>query len=153
MKYPYLIAGALALTLGGCASDGYNSRSSYDEPRYSQRCEHCGTVEEIDRVRYGERRRTTGGGAVIGALVGGAIGNQFGKGDGRRAATVAGAVIGGVAGNEIEKDRSRDDVYEISVRMDDGRRFVLAQYELNGIHEGSRVVVNEGYASLSDYDY
>jgi len=153
MKYPYLIAGALALTLGGCVSDGYNSRSyAYDEPR-NQRCQQCGTVEDIDRVSYGERRRTTGGGAVIGALVGGAVGNQFGKGDGRTAATVAGAVIGGVAGNEIEKDRGRDDVYEISVRMDDGRRFVLAQYELNGIREGSRVVVNEGYASLSNDGY
>jgi uncharacterized protein YcfJ len=33
--------------------------------------------------------------------VGGILGNQFGKGNGRAAATVAGAVAGGVAGNNI----------------------------------------------------
>jgi uncharacterized protein YcfJ len=36
---------------------------------------------------------------VIGALIGGALGNQVGSGDGRRAATVAGAVVGGAIGN------------------------------------------------------
>jgi surface antigen len=48
-----------------------------------------------------------GVGAVGGALVGGAIGNQFGSGSGRIAATAAGALIGGVAGQSI--GRSLDD--------------------------------------------
>ena len=40
-------------------------------------------------------------GTLVGAVAGGVIGNQFGKGGGRAAATLAGAVIGGIAGNEI----------------------------------------------------
>ncbi len=43
-------------------------------------------------------------GAVLGAIVGGALGNQVGKGDGRKAATVAGAVIGATIGNNVAKD-------------------------------------------------
>lgn len=41
------------------------------------------------------------GGTVLGAIVGGVLGNTVGKGDGRRAATVAGAVAGGVIGNRV----------------------------------------------------
>ena len=45
---------------------------------------------------------------MIGAIVGGALGNQVGKGDGRKAATVAGALIGGAIGNDSAR---RDDRY------------------------------------------
>jgi surface antigen len=49
-------------------------------------------------------------GTVVGAITGGIIGNQFGKGGGRVAATLAGAAVGGIVGNEIgrsldERDR------------------------------------------------
>jgi surface antigen len=43
-------------------------------------------------------------GTVAGAVVGGIIGHQFGKGGGKVAATFAGAVIGGIVGNAIGKD-------------------------------------------------
>ena len=50
------------------------------------------------------------GGTVAGAVLGGIVGNQFGKGSGKVAATFAGAVIGGIVGNDIgrkldERDR------------------------------------------------
>ncbi|MFY2762963.1 glycine zipper 2TM domain-containing protein [Arenimonas sp. MALMAid1274] len=54
-------------------------------------------------------RRTSGGGAVLGAIVGGALGNTVGSGDGRQAATVLGAVIGGAIGNDIERNGGRGD--------------------------------------------
>jgi surface antigen len=41
------------------------------------------------------------GGTAIGAITGGIIGNQFGKGGGKVAATLAGAVVGGIVGNDI----------------------------------------------------
>jgi uncharacterized protein YcfJ len=44
----------------------------------------------------------TGGGALIGAVVGGALGNQFGRGQGRVVATAVGALGGGILGNQIE---------------------------------------------------
>ena len=40
-------------------------------------------------------------GTLVGAVAGGVIGNQFGRGGGRVAATLAGAVVGGIVGNEI----------------------------------------------------
>ena len=40
-------------------------------------------------------------GTVVGAIAGGVIGNQFGRGGGRVASTLAGAVVGGIVGNEI----------------------------------------------------
>jgi surface antigen len=43
-------------------------------------------------------------GTVAGAVIGGIIGNQFGRGGGKVAATFAGAVIGGIVGNAIGKD-------------------------------------------------
>ena len=63
--------------------------------------------------RY-EPRYTTyhdrSGPTVLGALIGGALGNTVGHGDGRKAATIAGAVIGGsIAHNN---SRGRDVTYD-----------------------------------------
>lgn len=45
---------------------------------------------------------TTGAGAVIGAIAGGAVGNSIGGGSGRAAATAIGVIGGAVLGNSIE---------------------------------------------------
>lgn len=50
----------------------------------------------------GGRYDNTNTGTIVGAIVGGALGNTVGRGDGRRAATVAGAVIGGAVGREVD---------------------------------------------------
>lgn len=156
-----LLASSLVLMLGACASSGGGySRSSYPADRYDNRsydnryddrgqyarCYDCGTVERIDRV-VGERT-SSGGGAVLGGIVGGVLGNQVGGGSGRTAATVAGAIAGGVAGNAIEKNNNASAMYELFVRMDDGRRIVVDQRDLNGIREGSYVRVSSGRARL-----
>lgn len=49
------------------------------------------------RTTYRERDRT--GAMVAGAIIGGALGNLAGKGDGRKAATIAGALLGGAIGH------------------------------------------------------
>lgn len=46
------------------------------------------------------RHRDPTGATVLGAIIGGALGNTVGRGDGRRAATIAGAVIGGAIGHD-----------------------------------------------------
>jgi uncharacterized protein YcfJ len=51
----------------------------------------------------GSGRRTVA--TMIGAVVGGLLGNQVGKGDGRSAATVAGVVAGGIVGNQVATER------------------------------------------------
>lgn len=52
--------------------------------------------------RDNESKKNTG--TVIGAIVGGALGNTVGKGDGRKAATIAGAVAGGAIGRHAASD-------------------------------------------------
>ena len=133
--------------------DGYYAYEDSNRRDYRRnRCGNCGTVQRIEREydgRDGDRDNGTGG-AIVGALVGAALGNQVGSGSGRKAATVAGAVAGGVAGKRIdERNGSRGgDEFEVVVRMDNGRTVVLEQRDLNGVREGSRVVVNGGVARL-----
>lgn len=121
---------------------------------YADRCDRCGRVVSIQRYGYRDRGHNSNGtgGAIVGALVGGALGNQVGKGDGRKAATIAGAVAGGIAGNRIQKNRGRNGngngEFEVLVQMDDGRRVVVAQRDLNGIRQGDRVLIRNGRARL-----
>jgi len=129
------------LALAACATP-----PRYYNDGYRSACNNCGTIERIERV-YGERE-TTGGGAVLGAIIGGALGNQVGKGDGRKAATVAGAVIGGAIGNEAEKDQRSRPRFEIFVQMDDGRRLVVEQPTLDGLREGDYVQIVGNRARL-----
>ena len=154
---------ALTLTSTAALADRYDDRyydtryntsteTRYYDTRYEQGCSRCGVVLDINRYRNGNGNgHASGGGAVLGALIGGALGNQVGSGNGKKAATVAGAVAGGVAGHNIEKNRhgnGHNDRYEILVRMDDGRRVVVDQNDLNGVREGSRVYVRNGTARL-----
>ena len=49
------------------------------------------------------------------------IGNQFGGGSGKTVLTVVGALGGAFTGHTVE-EKHRDKIYEVAVRMDDGRR-------------------------------
>lgn len=48
-------------------------------------------------------------GLAVGAVAGGILGNQFGKGSGNVAATALGAVIGGIVGSEIGRSMDQQD--------------------------------------------
>ena len=65
-----------------------------------------GQVAVPERNCYDEQvavaPRPSGGGAVVGALIGGAIGNTAGAGMGRAAATALGAVAGAALGSQAE---------------------------------------------------
>lgn len=136
------------LALSACASGGHYRPGYGTAPGGYAYCHNCGIVDRID-VFYGERR-ADGGGAVIGAIVGGVLGSQVGSGHGRDAATVAGAIAGGVAGHQIEKNARGAPRYDLFLTMDDGRRIVVTQRDLNGIREGARVRVSGNRARL-DY--
>ncbi len=98
----------------------------------------------------GERHRGIGDntGTVLGGIVGAAIGNQIGDGDGQRAATVAGALLGGA----IARDSMRSDRYGYGDDGFRGQREVV-RYEqrcrmVEDVQQDDRVV---GY--LVTYDY
>jgi surface antigen len=48
-------------------------------------------------------------GMVVGAVAGGILGNQIGKGGGNIAATAIGAVVGGIVGSEIGRSLDKQD--------------------------------------------
>ena len=152
MKHGTLAAIAVAAALGGCASDP--NYYQYGDSRYSEPSRYhyapapaygsvayteVGRVVAIDTV--GRRGGATGAGAVAGAIVGGVLGHQIGSGRGNDAATAAGAIGGAVAGHEIEKRRSGDEDYRITVELRDGRVATFMQESLNGIRVGDRVRV------------
>lgn len=56
--------------------------------------------------RYGPPHQGAAGRMILGGIIGAAIGNQIGSGDGRRAATVAGALIGSAIGHDAAERRN-----------------------------------------------
>lgn len=96
----------LTVNLNAFASEYIYGRVLYVEPVYQEI--YRNTYENSRLVcnnTYIQRDRTAD--TVLGAIIGGAVGRQFGSGDGRDAATVAGALIGG----SIAHNRGRDGYY------------------------------------------
>jgi outer membrane lipoprotein SlyB len=88
-------------------------------------CTNCGVVESVRA--YTVKGEGSGVGAVAGGVLGAAVGNQMGKGDGRKAMTVLGALGGGLAGHEVEKRTKSESLHEVTVRMNDGSTRVVSQ--------------------------
>lgn len=86
--------------------------------RVAAACSYCGVVESVDAVQ--RKGQGTGVGVVAGGVLGAAVGNQVGHGNGRAAMTVLGAVGGGLAGNEVEKRARAETVYQVRIKFDDG---------------------------------
>lgn len=133
----------VALALGaGCASVPAPApvQSVGNAPVYAPQTEY-GRVQSIDLVRA--ESQTSGGGAVLGGLVGAVVGRQLGSGSGRTAGTLVGAAGGAIIGNQIEKSqRGGQDVYRVVVRTDHGgvRSFDYAQ--LADLRVGDRVRID-----------
>jgi uncharacterized protein YcfJ len=129
------------------------NRECWTETRY----------EEVESVRGGgyDPRRGNAGSMILGGILGAAVGNQIGGGDGRRAATVAGAIIGSAIGHDVADRRNArygnrrsdtetrpyqaercdvryDDTYEDRI---DGYRVT---YEYNGRRETIRLPYDPG---------
>ena len=64
-------------------------------------------------------------GLAVGAIAGGGVGNQFGKGKGNVAATALGAVIGGIVGSDIGRS------------LDEADRRAAAEAEYAALERGS----------------
>lgn len=98
-----------------------------------------GNVSNIELVPTSTR--SSAGGAVLGAVIGAVVGNQIGSGSGRAAATGLGAVGGAVIGNNVARNRADNEVYRITVRLDNGG---TAQFDYERVDElriGDRVRV------------
>ena len=112
------------------------------QQRAAAPCASCGTVESISAVRH--EGRGTGLGAVGGAVAGGLIGNQFGAGTGRLGMTALGAVGGGFAGNAVEKHLRSTTVYQVRVRMQNGRTRYFTYHQAPPFQQGEPVRIEHG---------
>ena len=114
-------------------------RECYDDTRY---VESRGHISDPD----------VGGRTILGSIIGGVIGHQFGSGRGRDAATVAGAMIGAGVGYDSATRRYSEPREEVVQRCDvrydhnyeeriDGYRVT---YEYNGREYITRLPYDPG---------
>ena len=102
-----------------------------------------GRVRSIEVIPVASR--SSGGGAVLGAIIGGVIGHQIGGGTGKVLATGAGAVGGAVAGNAIEMHNKRDDeIFRVSVRFENGSIRSYDFQRIDDLRVGDRVKLEGG---------
>lgn len=112
-----------------------NATPIYQTVRTPQRREVCWD-EEVTYREPGRRSRT---GPIVGTIIGGAIGNQFGGGHGRDALTVAGALLGrAIAKDAADQGGQRYTEVETRCRTEtdyveqDRLRGYNVEYEYNG---------------------
>ena len=125
MKITGFLATLALLT--GCATNPYNggyapmpTTQTYGYGQVMSPSEAVpGVIVAVRNVQL-RRQEQNVGGAVLGGLIGAAIGNQIGDGDGRRAATVAGALVGGAIGANTQGPVGYAE--EVVVQLESGRR-------------------------------
>lgn len=113
------VIGGVSLPVVAAHKYGNYSNSAYDHAKVidvypviesyqvNQPVEQCWDEQvrrgnNYRRDGYKGKRRDSKTPEILGAIIGGAIGNRFGHGDGRKIATVAGAVLGGSVGRDIK---------------------------------------------------
>ncbi len=120
-------------------------------------CEQCGTVTQVETLNNAATPTTsvTGtespsvGGLLAGGVVGALLGNQVGKGSGRKAATLLGAAGGAYVGNMIAKGQlggstSTPPLQRVHVRFDDGSRQTFDNPGVADLQVGERVQAQAG---------
>ncbi|WP_395770523.1 glycine zipper 2TM domain-containing protein [Arenimonas sp.] len=136
----FLFAAAM-LALAGMAS-AQTDKMTNSNVNWPDDCAKCGVVTNIEKV---SDAKSGTGGAVIGAVAGGLLGNQVGGGTGKTVATVAGVAGGAYAGKKIAEGNKE---YKITIRMRDGEIKHAHQETLNSIKVGSMVRLKDGKAKL-----
>ena len=110
----------------------------YEQYRVDEPYQDCYIQETLQQNGDGSATNE-----IMGAILGGAIGNQFGEGDGNDAMTLAGIFLGASIANDAEKANStgqvvvRQEVCENKVRQKIKRR--LSHYKINVDYNGHNV--------------
>jgi outer membrane lipoprotein SlyB len=155
-KLTALAAVTGTLILGGCAdmnspyntNTNTNTGTAYPQQNTSSYTQY-GVVQSIALVPQNTPSTSIGAGTIAGAVVGGILGNQVGGGSGKTAATVLGAAGGAYAGHELEKrnQTQQGNVYQLTVRLNNGTYQTLTQTTNNDIRVGDSVRIDNGVAT------
>ncbi len=137
---------AAAVAAAGCAPSLSGDTYRRGETMRAQTVE-LGVVESARPVQI--EGRDTGVGTVGGAALGGVAGSAIGAGRGSVAGAIGGAILGGVVGNAVERDATKRNGVEVTVRLDSGRTMAIVQQETGeGLRPGDRVrVLSDGYTT------
>ena len=104
-------------------------------------CRECGTIVGIREI---EQPRKVGAGTATGAVIGGVLGYAIGGHGNRTAGTVVGAAGGAVAGNVYENRAGANKTFEIGVLFDDGHSASFHMASHPAWRQGSRVKLVNG---------
>ena len=97
-------------------------------------------VEVCKDVRL--RGQASTGDTLFGAIIGGAIGNQFGGGKGKDAATVLGAIIGAdVANKNNTKPGGTQRQFQIETRYEETQREVYSHSTVTFYSDGQQYTI------------
>lgn len=108
--------------LGGCVSTGTVSRSQVNVMRTVE----TGSVIDVRPVVIEGDESGIGrySGGATGAVL---VGSEVGGGTGKALAAIAGGTLGAIAGQEVEEMMTRQNGYEIFIRLDSGRVVSIIQ--------------------------
>jgi uncharacterized protein YcfJ len=128
------------------------------EVRVSTPRQECWTETQYEQVEYHTAEpHSTVGSTVLGGLIGAALGNQIGRGDGRRIATVAGALVGSAIGHDVAQRRNGGyvdssytevqprDVQRCQVRYDDTVEQHIDGYRVTYVYGGREFTTRVPY--------
>ncbi len=139
---------ALALLSAGCESLGNLGSSGSSQVQTQPIASNVNGTGTIQAVEVVPRSQGLGLGTLAGAAIGGVLGHQVGGGTGKTVSTVAGAAGGAYVGHEMEKRRRSDNqIYKVTIRMDDGTTQSFAQEAEPTIRQGDRVTITNGVLS------
>ena len=136
---PFFIASQLAFAGSFVDSATVNSvEKVYKQYMVEEPYQDCYIKETLQQSGDGSATNE-----IMGAILGGAIGNQFGEGDGKEAMTLAGIFLGASIANDAEKANSTgqvvvsQEVCENKVRQKIEKR--LSHYKIYVEYEGREV--------------
>lgn len=133
-----MILMAAAVASAGCAPPASGRVYSRNEARMAWDV-HDGEVMAVDEAVIEGRRTALG--RVGGGFIGYEAGRTVGGGSGRRIAGAVGAVAGAVAGQAIEEQATREDAWQVTVKLASGRTIAIVQARDESFRVGERVKV------------
>lgn len=154
MKKRIFVVFAVVLTLVGCAvsrgpalddnglnriergvTTEYEIRQMFGEPTTITRDSRSSM--KVLTYRYHNQDIKSQGAALLGAVAGGALGNQIGKGGGRALATFIGATAGGALSGNAVGNREQEQILKVVIDTRTGRvadyNFEQYQHRKDGI--------------------
>ena len=135
MKYNTLIvAGIVALFATNANAETVQDHYKTVIEQNPYRVEVCKDVRIQGQASTGD--------TIFGALIGGAIGNQFGGGKGKDAATILGAIVGAdVANKNSKKPGSVQRQCQIETRYEERQREVYSHSTVTFYSDGQKYAV------------